>query len=72
MWRGWYRTQVAIEDDTLYIRAFVNGETQFTFLGPDEIHAVARILEHCDQTGEHFELCSITQRVLERINSYTV
>ena len=70
MWRGSYRTQVAIEDDTLYIRAFVNGETQFTFLGPDEIHAVARIMEHCDQTGEHFELCSITQRVLERINSY--
>ncbi|HPE94901.1 MAG TPA: phosphatidylglycerol lysyltransferase domain-containing protein [Bacillota bacterium] len=67
MWRDWYDTYFYIKDDILYIRAKLDGNTVFTFLGNDNVKAVGNIIKACEQNSIPFELCSVTQRVLDDI-----
>lgn len=67
MWREYFRTAFAIEDDTLFFRVtYTDGNIAYPFpLGPDPARGLTRLRQHCQESGEPFQMCTVPRAGLE-------
>lgn len=74
LWRDYFRTEIAIDGELLFVRHIIRGANQTVFgypQGPEPLrhNGVERILAHCRENGEKPVLCNVTAGELNILQS---